>query len=150
MANFTQEEIKQFKKDWGQEQGEVCSELGYDEEDADDLLVDDFFWMDGLWLNKEASGFTDREQEIADYLRHGDEEDEENKIELKFEEKIYDVYYNDGVYKVTQMFDYEAGESEFTVRKYDSMCNETYPLDAYPFEKKEREDVLLYFTANAE
>jgi hypothetical protein len=74
----------------------------------------------------------------------------ENKIELKCEEKIYDVYYNDGVYKVTQIFDYEIGDSEFTVRKYDSMCNETYPLDAYPFEKLERENVLLYFTANAD
>jgi hypothetical protein len=155
MAKFTESEIKKFKKDWGQTHSEVCSELGYDEDSSDDLLIDDFFWSetDELWLNKEASGFTERETEIADYLQHGEEEEEneENKIELKFEEKIYDVYYNDSAYKITQIFDYEKGDTEFTVHKYDTACNESYPLDGtFATDAKERQDVLLYFTINAD
>lgn len=65
-------EIEQFKKNWGQTHSEICSCLGYDEDDSDDVLMgDNYFWHDDsqLWLNKEASGFTEREQKIADYLK---------------------------------------------------------------------------------
>jgi hypothetical protein len=68
---FSDEEIRQFKNNWRQTHSEICSELGYDEKDSDDLLVDDYFWIeaDKRWYNKSASMFTNREQEIADYLR---------------------------------------------------------------------------------
>jgi hypothetical protein len=34
-------------------------------------MADGYFWMatSNIWLNKSASGFTEREQEIADFLR---------------------------------------------------------------------------------
>ena len=72
-GRFTEEEIFKFKKDWGQIHSEICANLGYDEEGADELLSQgDYFWDEDseLWLNKCASRFTIREQEIADYLRH--------------------------------------------------------------------------------
>lgn len=70
---ITSQEIEDFKDNWGQSHEEACSNLGYDEDDSDELLMEDFFWdeIEELWLNKEASGFTPREQEIADHLRHG-------------------------------------------------------------------------------
>lgn len=70
-ATPTEEEIKKFKENWGQTNEEACSELDYDEDSSDDLLMQDFFWDEWSqqWLNKEASGFTEREQLIADYLR---------------------------------------------------------------------------------
>jgi hypothetical protein len=69
---ITQEEIETFLKNWGQTHGEICSELGYDEEDSDDLLVDDYFWYEPkqLWCNKGASGFEGKDEMIADILRY--------------------------------------------------------------------------------
>jgi hypothetical protein len=71
--SFTDEEIADFKKEWGQSHSEICSCLGYDESDSDDILMLDYFWIeaDKIWCNKNASGFTEREQDIADYLRLG-------------------------------------------------------------------------------
>lgn len=70
---FTAEEIAEFKENWGQSHEEICSCLGYDEEDSDDLLMIDYFWLeeDQLWFNKSASGFEGKDQEIADFLRFG-------------------------------------------------------------------------------
>lgn len=70
--NFTVKEIKDFKQEWGQTHSGICAELGYDEEDASELLVDDYFWIedDEKWYNKNASLMSDREKEIADYLRY--------------------------------------------------------------------------------
>jgi hypothetical protein len=72
-AKFTQEELAEFKENWGQSHSEICSCLGYDEEDSDDLLMDDYFWLesDKIWINKSASGFEVKDQEIADFLRLG-------------------------------------------------------------------------------
>jgi hypothetical protein len=69
--NFTDEEIREFKKNWGQSHSELCSELGYSKRDSDDIIMLDFFWIeeDKKWYNKCASLFTEREQAIADYLR---------------------------------------------------------------------------------
>lgn len=70
---FTNEEVSQFLDNWGQTHEEICSELGYDEEDSDDLIMgDDYFWYEEkeLWCNKGASGFEGKDQMIADYLRH--------------------------------------------------------------------------------
>jgi hypothetical protein len=70
---ITNEEVSQFLDNWGQTHEEICSELGYDEEDSDDLIMgDDYFWYEEkeLWCNKDASGFEGKDQMIADYLRH--------------------------------------------------------------------------------
>jgi len=68
--NKVEEEIKEFKKNWGQSHSEICANLGYDN-DCSEILIDDYFWIeeDQMWYNKSASMFTDREQEIADMLR---------------------------------------------------------------------------------
>ena len=69
---ITPEEILKFKDDWGQSHEEICSCLGYDEDSADDLLVDDYFWIedDQLWCNKSASGFEGKDELIANFLRY--------------------------------------------------------------------------------
>lgn len=73
-ADITNEDIAQFKKDWGQTHSGITAELGYprSHEESDGLLMEDFFWIekDKRWYNKCASGFTEKEQRIADYLRN--------------------------------------------------------------------------------
>jgi len=65
-------EIDKWKEDWGQTHEEICSNLGYDEEDSDDLLMDDYFWdqEDEKWYNKHSSTMTEEEEKIADFLRN--------------------------------------------------------------------------------
>lgn len=71
-VTFTDEEIAQWKKDWGQTHSEITSELGYprSHNESDGLLMEDYFWVekDKRWYNRHASMFTPREQAIADYL----------------------------------------------------------------------------------
>lgn len=69
MEKPTEKEIEEFKKEWGQTHEEVCSELGYDPVGSDDLLMVDFFWHDGLWINKYSTSMSAQEESIADYLR---------------------------------------------------------------------------------
>jgi hypothetical protein len=71
MADFSEQEIKEFKENWGQSHSELCANLGYSEKESDDIIMLDFFWIeaDKKWYNKCASLFTEREKEIADYLR---------------------------------------------------------------------------------
>lgn len=70
--NFSELELEEFKKNWGQNHVEICANLDYDIEDADDLLVDDYFWLEDnhKWYPKDASTYSKREEKIADYLRH--------------------------------------------------------------------------------
>lgn len=65
------EEIEQFKKDWGQSHDEICTNLDVPEDGSDDYLMDDYFWIpnDEIWCNKHASLFDDNDQKIADYLQ---------------------------------------------------------------------------------
>ena len=67
---MNKKEIADFKESWGQSHEEICANLGYDEEGSDDLLRDDYFWIDEdqIWCNKSVSLFTKREKKIADYL----------------------------------------------------------------------------------
>jgi hypothetical protein len=69
----TATEILEFKSDWGQRHSEICVSLGYDEETADDLLMVDYFWLEDTneWYPIISSAYTEREQEIADFLRLG-------------------------------------------------------------------------------
>jgi len=69
------EEFEEFFNDWGQDEMEICCCLGYDQDDdstVELLMADGYFWVESkeLWCNKEASGFTERDQEIADYIRN--------------------------------------------------------------------------------
>jgi hypothetical protein len=69
---ISEEEIKAFKEEWGQTHSEICANLDYCKKGSDELLMLDYFWVDAdkKWYNKNASSFTEREQEIADYLRN--------------------------------------------------------------------------------
>jgi hypothetical protein len=67
-----EDEIKKFKEDWGQSHSEITANLNYprSHSEADELLTDNYFWIesDKKWYNRSASGFTEKEQEIAQYL----------------------------------------------------------------------------------
>ena len=69
--NFSELELEEFKSNWGQTHVEICANLDYDIEDADDLLVDDYFWLETerKWYPKCASTYSKREQAIADFLK---------------------------------------------------------------------------------
>ena len=72
--NFSDVEIAEWKKNWGQSHGEITSELGFPRSHAEsDELIEgtgNYFWVekDKKWYNRCASLFTDRERAIADYL----------------------------------------------------------------------------------
>ena len=67
----TANEIKAFKEKWGQKHDEICVNLGYTKKGSDDLLMLDYFWLENekQWYPKDNSCYSEREQEIADYLR---------------------------------------------------------------------------------
>jgi len=69
----TMAEINEFKAYWGQGHGEICANLDYDPKTSDDLLMEDYFWMESRkeWYPKISSIYTEREQIIADGLRDG-------------------------------------------------------------------------------
>jgi len=70
--NFSDVEIEEWKENWGQTHSGITAELGYSRKhnESDGLLMEDYFWVekDKRWYNRHASGFTPREQAIADYL----------------------------------------------------------------------------------
>ena len=63
-------EVERFIADWGQTTEEICTNLGYDLEDSDDLLMIDYFYdsLEEVWLPKISSLYTKKEQKIADEL----------------------------------------------------------------------------------
>jgi hypothetical protein len=63
--------VEKFVEDWGQTHEEICSNLGYDSETSDDLLMEDYFFDDlsQVWIPKISSLYTEEEQKIADELR---------------------------------------------------------------------------------
>jgi hypothetical protein len=72
--NFSLVEKEDFIDEWGQFHDEICAELGVpDSNDADDILMVDYFWYapQNKWIPKCSSMYSEREQAIADYLRLG-------------------------------------------------------------------------------
>ena len=73
--NFSDAEIEEFKRYWGQSHSEITANLGYSRKhsESDDLLMVDYFWIekDKAWYPKSASTFSARDEAIADYLRLG-------------------------------------------------------------------------------
>ena len=67
----TVDEINEFKRYWGQTHKEICKALDYDPRTSDDLLMDDYFWIedDLSWYPIISSIYTEKDQQIADYLR---------------------------------------------------------------------------------
>lgn len=69
--DFSDAEIEEFKQNWGQSESEVCSALSLDEEEAGAFLVNDYFYLEDeqKWYEKFSSIYSEKEQEIADYLK---------------------------------------------------------------------------------
>ena len=69
--NFSDLEVQEFKDEWGQPDEEINSCLDL-EGDSTDYLVGDYFWLEDSqqWYPKCSSMYSEREQAIADYLRH--------------------------------------------------------------------------------
>jgi hypothetical protein len=69
----TKEEIKLYLKEWGQKQGEITANLDYpaSHSESDELLMEDYFFLEGKkqWYPKTSRMYSDREREIATYLR---------------------------------------------------------------------------------
>lgn len=70
--NFSDLEVQEFKDEWGQSHPEICACLGWPEQGSDDLLMTNYFWKhaEERWYPKSSSMYSEREQAIADYLRH--------------------------------------------------------------------------------
>jgi hypothetical protein len=68
---FTNKEINDFKRNWGQNQNEITFELNYPckHSESDDLLMIDFFFIYKKWYPIHSSMYTNKEQKIANYLR---------------------------------------------------------------------------------
>jgi hypothetical protein len=62
-----------------------------------------------------------------------------SEIRLRYEEKIYDVELKNNTYKVSIISDWETGDSETVVMKYNSSGELVVPT------QKQREAVLIYF-----
>jgi hypothetical protein len=67
---LTSEEVEDFILRWGQSHKSICDHLDYEYDGSDDLLMDDYFWLETqeVWCNKSASLFEGKDQLIADYL----------------------------------------------------------------------------------
>jgi len=72
-SGITDKDIQNFKENWGQTHSEITSnlELSGKHSESDELLIEDYFWIeaDKKWYNKHSSLFTEQEQKIANYLR---------------------------------------------------------------------------------
>jgi hypothetical protein len=72
--NFSDVEIREFKKEWGQTHVEICTNLGYSYShgQSDELLMEDYFFLETNkeWYPKSSSLYTPREQAISDFLRY--------------------------------------------------------------------------------
>lgn len=61
---------KNFLDNWGQSTEEICTNLNYDSETSDDLLIIDYFYYNDLWIPKLSSLYSNEEQNFADSLRY--------------------------------------------------------------------------------
>jgi len=70
--NFSDLEVEEFKEKWGQSHQDICFGLDLHPDDSDDILMMDYFWLEEQhqWYPKSSSIYTEREEAIADYLRH--------------------------------------------------------------------------------
>ena len=72
MRTFTKLEYQSFVEEWGQTTEEICNELGFDEADADEVIMNcDYFYDEGSdrWFPESSSLYDETEQALADRLR---------------------------------------------------------------------------------
>jgi hypothetical protein len=63
-------QVENFVENWGQSHKELCSNLNYDTETSDDIIMLDYFWdvLDEVWLPKQSTLYSKKEQKIANEL----------------------------------------------------------------------------------
>lgn len=66
--------ITEFITEWGQSNEEVCTELGYDEDDdgSDEMLIGDgYIWFERYqkWFPKSSSMYDQEDEKILEYLK---------------------------------------------------------------------------------
>jgi len=71
--NFSMVEIEDFVNEWGQTDDEICTPLGYEEGDPGSIemiMGDGYKWFECYqkWFPKSSSMYSEREQQIMDYL----------------------------------------------------------------------------------
>lgn len=66
----------------------------------------------------------------------------DNSVQLKYAEQIYDVEYNDNQYKCSVIEDWETGDFEIVIMKYNKSGELVAPT------QKQREAVLAFFDNN--
>lgn len=64
--------INAFIDKWGQTTEEICSNLGYDEETSDDLLMVDYFFHEdsNQWIPISSSLYSEEEEFTATFLKN--------------------------------------------------------------------------------
>lgn len=62
-------ETEKFLEKWGQSHEELCSNLDYDINDSDDLIMIDYFMYNDVWIPINSSYYTNSEQKFANKLR---------------------------------------------------------------------------------
>ena len=62
--------IEKIRNKWGQTHEELCANLGYDENESDDLIMLDYVWDESgqVWLTKNVDD--ENEQEIIDNINN--------------------------------------------------------------------------------
>ena len=68
----TGKEIEDFVDEWGQTHDEICSELGYDDDGADEMILGDgYFWLERFqkWFPDCSSMYDELDQMIVEYLK---------------------------------------------------------------------------------
>lgn len=68
----TGKEIEDYIDEWGQTHDEICAELGYDDDGADEMILGDgYFWLERFqkWFPDCSSMYDERDDEIVEYLK---------------------------------------------------------------------------------
>jgi len=72
--NFSDVEVEEYLKEWGQKHSAITAELGLrpSHADSDEILMEDYFYLEGRkeWYPKNSSMYTERQQAIALFIRN--------------------------------------------------------------------------------
>ena len=68
----TGKELEDYIDEWGQTHDEICAELGYDDDGADEMILGDgYFWLERYqkWFPDCSSMYDELDQMIVEYLK---------------------------------------------------------------------------------
>lgn len=70
--NISMKEIEDFIDEWGQTHDEICAELGYDDDGANEMIIGDgYIWFERYqkWFPKSTSLYDQNDEKILNYLK---------------------------------------------------------------------------------